>query len=365
MLLKKSLFFLLCFVTIVVLSSCSNTNSEENQVVEKESEERIIEDMAGRKVSIPTDINRIYTINEIGTIFLYTLAPEKLAGWNSKLGSEKPFIKEEFHDLPVLGRWRGPDSVNIEEILGVNPDIIINMGDVSEGYISESNEMEELFGVPVIMVDGSLTKQDEAYLFLGDLLGVKERAKVLADYSREILDRIEQKAKSIQPSEKLRVYYAAGTEGLETVPMGSINTEIIDVVGGINVAGSNLNENVRRMQVSLEHVIDWNPNMIIISSSFSENHEVYHTILSDRSWSHIDAVQNQHVYEIPYGPYDWFNGPPSVMRIMGLQWLGNLLYPNVYDIDLKKELIDFMKVFFEYEISDEEINALLERAVRQ
>ncbi len=363
MLYKRFMILLIGFVIILLFSGCSGNGSAiPTDTVGIEG--KTIKDMAGREVTTPAEINKIYTINEIGSIFLYTLAPQKLAGWNSELGSEKQFIKEEYQNLPILGRWRGPNSVNIEEILMEDPDIIINMGDVSEGYIAESDEIEKLFGIPVIMVDGSLSKQDEAYLFLGDLLGMEDRAKILANYSKKITDDVRNKANLIKDVDKVRIYYAAGTEGLETVPTGSINTEIIDYVGGVNVAESNKNVNVRRMQVSLEHVIDWDPDIIIISSSFSENHEVYHSILTHPRWSNINAVKNQEVFEIPYGPYDWFNGPPSVMRLMGLQWLGNLLYPNVYEIDLEKELVEFMDLFFEYEMKEGEIKDILERAVR-
>jgi len=180
------------------------------------------------------------------------------------------------------------------------------------------------------MVDGGLTGQDEAYQFLGNILGVEDRASKLADYSKLVVDGIEEKAKQIPDAEKRSVYYAAGLSGLETVPMGSINTEVLDFVGGINIADPGVEKDLRRMEVSLEQIIGWNPELIIISPDSSDNHEIYETILNDTAWSNIDAVQNKEVYEIPAIPYDWFNRPPSVMRLMGLQWLGDLLYPDVY-----------------------------------
>lgn len=368
--LKKITIILLTFVMIFGIVGCSsnqtatteNSNANDNQE-NAEATTRTITDMAGRTVTIPAEIDSVYSTNSIGTIFLYTLAPDKLAGWNYDLGSDKQYIKEEYYNLPVLGRWKGPDSVNIEEILKVEPDIIINMGDVNEKYIAESNQIQELFDIPVVMVDGGLTMQDEAFEFLGDILGVEDRASKLANYSKQVVEGIAEKAKQIPEDEKRNIYYAAGLNGLETVPMGSINTEVLDFVGGNNIADPGVDKDLRRMEVSLEQVIGWDPELIIISPD-GDNHEVYNTILNDKTWSDIEAVKNKEVYEIPSVPYDWFNRPPSVMRVMGLQWLGDLLYPDVYQIDLKAETKEFFNLFFDYEISDEEVNQLLERSVR-
>ena len=365
MYIKKVFIFLLVIVMVFGIIGCTVNQSEE--AIDKDigkATTRTIEDMAGRTVTIPTNVNKVYSTNSIGTIFLYTLAPDKIAGWNNELGSDKQYIKEEYHNLPVLGRWKGPNSLSIEEILKVQPDIIINMGDVNEKYIAESDEIQELFGIPVIMVDGSLTMQDEAYQFLGDILGVESRALELADYSKNIIEDIEVKAGLISDEEKTQVYYAAGIKGIETVPTGSINTEVLDFVGGQNIASLGSSKDVRRMEVSLEQIIGWNPELIIISPDSSDNHEAYNSILKDKAWSNIAAVQNKEVYEIPYGPYDWFNRPPSVMRLMGLQWLGNLLYPDIYQIDLETETKNFFDLFFDHQLSDNDVKQILERSVR-
>lgn len=366
---RKSIFLFVLLITFsLILSGCnSNGNGTEDKTTKTDDSPKTttVTDMAGREVTVPTNIEKVYSVNSIGSIFVYTIKPDSLAGWNSELGSEKQYIKEKYQNLPVLGTYKGPNSINIEELLTTNPDIIINMGDVDPKYIEESDELQELTGIPVIMVDGSLDKQDEAYKLLGELLGEKERGKTLAQYSNEVLDGIKEKAQSIPEDEKTRVYYAAGAKGLETSPLGSINTEVLDLVGGLNAAYTGIDKNLRRIDVSLEQVIDWNPEVIIISTDSSDQHSVYNMMLSDGSWSHIDAVKNQQVYEIPYAPYDWFNRPPSVMRLMGMKWLGNLLYPEVYQLDIVADAKEFFQLFFDYELTDEEVNKLLERSVGQ
>ena len=362
--LKKLSILLLTLIIAGSFMGCSTSQPEQTNN-DKQDLTRTITDMAGRTVTIPTELNKIYATGSIGTLFVYTLAPEKIAGWNSQLGSDKQYIKPEYYDLPVLGRWKGTNSTNIEEILKVKPDIIINMGDINEQYIIESDEIAELLNIPVIMVDGTLTKQAESYEFLGNILEKEDRAKDLADYSREVIKDIKEKSQLIQDNEKVEVYYGAGLTGLETMPRASINTEVLDLVAGVNVADSGTNKDLRRMEISLEQLISWNPELIVLSSNSSNNPELYNNILNDASWANIDAVKNKKVYEIPYGPYDWFNQPPTLLRIMGMQWLGDLLYPEVYQIDIEQETKQFFDLFFDYQITDENIDQLLGKSIRK
>lgn len=365
---KKILALLILFVmsALLLFSGCSGKQEDADEKADGKNEAGgtvTVTDMAGREVEVPEKIEKVYSVNSIGTIFLYTLKPCVLAGWNSELGTEKQYIKEEFHSLPVLGTYKGPNSINMEELLATAPDLIINMGDISDKYISESDELQELTGIPVVMIDGSLDKQAEAYKLLGKLLDAEKRAERLAEYSQDVLEEIKEKAAAIPEEKKVTVYYAAGAKGLETSPRGSINTEVLDLVGGLNVADTGIDKNMRRIDVTLEQVINWNPQVIMIATDGSENHSVYETILNENAWSHIDAVKNRQVYEIPYGPLDWFNRPPSVLRLMGMKWLGNLLYPDVYQLDINEEAKEFFQLFFDHSLTDKEINQLLERSV--
>ncbi|NLW07967.1 MAG: ABC transporter substrate-binding protein, partial [Clostridia bacterium] len=49
-------------------------------------------------------------------------------------------------------------------------------------------------------------------------------------------------------------------------------------------------------------------------------------------------------------------------RILGIKWLGNLLYPEIYGYDMTKETREFYKLFYHYDLSDEELTSLLKDA---
>ena len=63
----------------------------------------------------------------------------------------------------------------------------------------------------------------------------------------------------------------------------------------------------------------------------------YDEIFDDPMWQTVSAVQTGRVYEVPGEPYPWLGRPPSVQRVLGLKWLGNLLYPELFDDDMIEE----------------------------
>lgn len=350
---KRKIFLLI--IVLLLAAGCS----KKVQVTETGS--RTLVDMAGRSVEIPAKVEKVYATGTLGTIMLHTLAPEKIAGLNSEMSEiELKYLGDTNKETPILGSWKGTQySGNIEELLMVKPDVIVNVGDVSEAYISDSEEIEKQTGIPVLMVDGSIDKTKEAYTFLGEILDKKDRAKELSDYFSQTIVGVKEVVESIPEEERIRVYYAEGPKGLETELRGTINSEIIEIAGGINVAGDNWKSESRRVQVSLEQIILENPDIIIISTDGDNNHQVYEEIRKDATWGVIKATKEGKVYEIPGIPYDWINRPPSVNRIIGIKWLANLLYPDKYQIDIKQEIKEFFKIYYSYEITDEEIEEVL------
>lgn len=355
---KKNLCVLV--LVMVLLSGCS-------QPKEVHDGTRSIVDMAGRTVEIPKEIKTVYSTGPIGTVFLYTLAPEKLAGWNHDLREvEKAYINENYHDLPALGTWRGVKyDGNVEELLKVKPDLIINMGDVDEKYIADTDAIQEQLGIPVLMVDGQIQNSPASYRFLGDILEVKDRAEALAKYCDETMTDVIGKLDAISEDKRTPLYYAEGIKGLETQAKGSLNSEILQLAGAENVADPGLEKNVRRMEISFEQLLNWDPEVIILSTDGDQKGELYNTITGKGICESLTAVKNQQVYEIPNAPYDWINRPPSVNRIIGIRWLANLLYPDVYKVDIKEEVKEFFHLFYQYDLSPSEIDNILHRSLRK
>ncbi|KLU59092.1 iron-dicitrate transporter substrate-binding subunit [Peptococcaceae bacterium CEB3] len=353
---RKSFIVVMALVLVLSLAGCGGQKeSAQNQ---GQTGWRTITDMAGRKVRVPDQIHKVFGTSPVATIMLYTLVPNELVGWNYNLRPlEKKYILAKYQALPNLGGWYAKNTGNTEELLKIHPDVLISEGTITETDISLANRIQNQLRIPVVMVVAPLTGMDKAYKFLGNLLGVQGRAKTLGDYCRTTVQEIKEKAQTIPQDKRVSVYYAEGSSGLQTDPAGSSHTETLALVGGINVARVTAKGGAGMSAVSLEQVLKWNPDVIL-----SWNHEqgsYYPGILTDPAWHSLKAVQTKRVYEIPDAPFNWFDRPPSVNRLIGLKWLGNLLYPQVYRYNMVAEAQSFYRNFYHYNLSDAEARALL------
>lgn len=355
------MFALLSLFLMGCGSSSSQKDKRENIQAAQQTAERTITDHAGRTVKVPAKVDKVYFTSILGQIMVYTLAPEKMAGWTVQLSDEmKKYIPPQYHGLPYLGGQQMNAKLNVEEIAKVKPDVIFSVGSTDETAKSEADKLQQQLNIPVVVVDGDLRNTAKAYALLGEILGVEERAKKLADYCSQTLKDVAEKTKAIPKEKRVRVYYAEGPEGLATEPKGSSHALLLDLVNAENVAQVPQKGAAGMSSVSLEQVLKWNPDVILAWSS--ERGGAYDKILTRPDWQRIKAVKDKRVYAIPAYPFNWFDRPPSVNRILGLKWLAALLYPDVYKVDIVKETKEFYKLFYHVDLSDKDVKELLKNA---
>ncbi len=362
------LFWLLLLVALsLTLPGCGSEQAKP-PLAPTNPGDRIVADMAGRNVVLPATIKKVYAVSPVETVLLYTLAPDLQAGWSYHMaGKENLFILPEYRNLPVLGAWTSfSGTASVEEILKIRPDLILMAKAIGPAAHTLADEIQQLTKIPVFIVDGTLTGMEQAYLYAGRALGREERAARLSAYCRETIAMIGDKKPLLTSRKPVTVYYAEGAKGLETEPSGSWHAEIIEFVGGVNVAGVNLPKGgtLGRSPVSLEQVLLWNPEVILISYFHDSEKSSFAQIMGAADWRDIRAVQDRRVYEIPHYPFNWFDRPPSVNRLIGIRWLANLLYPDVYPLDLRAEVKKFYALFYHYQLTEEETDQLLRRSQR-
>src|SRR5262249_20624772 len=92
------------------------------------ADKRTVTDSALRRAEVPTRIDRVYAAGAPATVLLYTLAPDKMLGWNRPLGAyERAFVPARYADLPTLGRLTGRgNTANVETVLNTKPDVIVD-----------------------------------------------------------------------------------------------------------------------------------------------------------------------------------------------------------------------------------------------
>lgn len=328
-----------------------------------------VTDMAGRVVELPDHIKQVYSTGQPGVVMLYTLCPDKLMGWDLKLSKEEAdYINAKYLSLPVLGLMQGSNNTaNKEEIIRRRPDIILLMTEIDDSAVSTADEIQDTMGIPVVIADYSLKNLPSAYEFLGELLHEKERAEQLSEYCSNTLKEVEGLEAEIKPEDRVTVYYAQGSNGLQTAPGGSSHSEVIDLVGGDNVVELKA-EADGRLTINMEQLLLYNPEVIIASYSMGHaaKSEGIDAIINNgfQEWKLLEAVKQNRTFNTPCYPFNWLDMPPSVNRIIGIKWLGSLLYPDYYQYDIREEVKKYYSLFYQKELSEEELNRLLEGSVR-
>lgn len=318
---------------------------------------RTVTDSAGRAVEAPAEINNVFAAGPPAAIFLYVLKPEAMTGWPRALKpGERPFIAAPYRGLPETGRLTGRGGeANLERVLEIAPDLIFDFGSVRDTYIDLADRTQAQTDIPYVLIDGRFENTAEALRLMGDILGVPERGERLARDVEETFTRIDQIVAEVPEEERPRVYLARGPNGLETGTRGSINTEIIERAGGINVADAP--GRGRIVQASIEQVIVANPDTIV-----TWDPTFYKNVWDNPLWQGIEAVKRGRVYLAPSAPFGWIDRPPSINRMMGLKWMAETLYPDRWEGDLAKEVRDFYKLYYHIDLSDEKLDTLLEWA---
>jgi iron complex transport system substrate-binding protein len=256
--------------------------------------------------------------------------------------------------LPVIGRLTGRgNTANLETVIAAKPDLIVDFGTISNTFISLADRTQSQTGIPYVLIDGRFAQTMQALALLGPLLGVSERTQLLAAKIQAVFDRVDSTVRAVPDHERPRVYLARRANGLETSYRGSLNTEIIERAGGINVVDTGQLQG-GLVNVSLEQVLAWNPDTIVtMDANFADQ------AMSNATWQDVDAIGKKRVFLSPRLPYGWIDEPPSINRTLGLIWLARVFFPARFPGDMRSETREFYKLFYQVDLSDAELDRLL------
>ncbi len=317
---------------------------------------RTLTDISGKKVIVPDRIRSAWGASPPATYLLYSIDPSVIAGLSTPLREwEKTHMRKEMQKLPVLGGWYGQGNVpSMEMVLKVKPELIV-VPSLSTAMDLRMAQGLQNVPIPAIRVNvAKLSNYPDAFLTLGEALGRRARGRELSEYARKTLADAAEVVKKIPDGKKMQVYYAEGVDGLSTECHVSMHTELIELAGGRNVHRCS-NRTVYGMEkVSLEQVLMYDPDVILVFER-----DFFKSVFTDARWRQIKAVKNGRVYLIPRQPFNWFDRPPSFMRLLGIKWLLNLLHPDMYHVDIVTETQRFFSLFLDVRLDRKEASKLI------
>ena len=350
---KRLLALLLVLVMSVSLFACGQKQQKDKTDDGTQTETtRVFTDSCGREVTVPADIQKIAVSGPLAQMVVFAIAPDKMVGvanaWDE---SAKAYFDAKYLELPLLGQlYGGKGELNLETLLAAAPDVVIDVGEPKDSMAEDLDALQEQTGIPFVHIDAYLASMDDTYAMLGDLLAMPNEAQGLADYCRYAYDKVKAIADSV---EKVDLLYVTGEEGLNVIARGSYHAEVIDMLCSNLAVVDEPSSKGTGNEVDMEQILNWNPAAVIFAPG-----SIYSTVADNENWQTIPAIKDGRYYEVPMGPYNWMGFPPSVQRILGMQWMAKVLYPDAADYDMYETTQTYFQLFYHCDLTAEQYAAL-------
>lgn len=314
------------------------------------------EDDAGRVVDVPADISRIAPAGQMAQIMLLAIAPERLVGIASPWTDAAKQYLGDAYALPVIGQLYGSRDLNLEELATLDPQIIIDIGEVKDSIVQDMDDLQEQVGIPTVHVDAYLDTFGDCFRTLGALLGLQDRGELLGAYCDAVYAQTQALMDEVGEN-RVDLLYLLGEDGLSVIARDSYHGELLAMMADNVAVVEDPSSKGTGNQVDMEQLLLWNPSTIVFAPG-----SAYAAASEDALWQEMDAVANGRYVEVPMGPYNWIGFPPSVQRYLGMLWLPSVLYPDYVDYDLYEQVAEYFSLFYHHDLTEAEFEALTENA---
>lgn len=310
---------------------------------------RQVIDDAGHRVTVPDNVERIAE----GWFAHQSLLMILGAGDNVVATVNRPDSRPwMFQVNPKLNQAllsRGPHFTS-EALLGRRAQVV---------FVSQGNGDAEAYrqaGLPVMeMRFTDYPSLKRAVDTTAQVIGTpqaRQRAAEYNQYLQHIIDSVAERNASLNNSKRPRVLHIQSLTPLKVDGSNTLIDTWITLAGGINAA-SEISGNMQ--EVSPEKILAWQPDMIILGPGCGE--------LTQSAWgalfATLKAVENHQVWHNPAGVFPWDRyGSESALQI---QWAAKRIHPQRFaEVDMVAMTRDFYRRFFDYSLSHEEAERILQ-----
>ncbi|MED3553958.1 ABC transporter substrate-binding protein [Cytobacillus praedii] len=329
----------------------------------KEKIQRTIVDHFGNEVQLPEKIEKIaivqllplpsvYAVYNGGDISsLVGMPPSSLnAAENSIL---KKFVPEI---VDVTSDFIKDNKVNIEELLNLNPDVVLYSGAGNTDIFKEAGLTAVGF-IPGFEGPNTIEDVGNWIQLLEDVFQQDSKTTGIVEYGRDLEKLVAERVNNLPDKErkKIMIINSYNETALAVAGKGTFGEYWTNAIGAINVA-----MDASGNTINMEQVYEWAPDKIFISTLTDVMpHNLYeNTAPTGHNWSSVAAVKNKEVYKYPLGIHRWY--PTSTDAPLSLLWLAKNTYPELFeDIDLNTTIKEYYKEFYNMNLTDEDVDWIL------
>ena len=374
---KKFLSLFLVFTMIGgILGGCSkkdapeknagakNVSSEEKVARKDEAGSHIVTDHAGHEVEVPNKIEKI-VIDQVPILSTYMAYNEGKAPYIvGYAGSLKQVIsgtvlKDMAPELlDATNTVQGQSDLNVEEIMKLKPDVIFYNAKNQDRYEKLSKTGVPCIGFVTMGADtpaDPINRYGEWLKLLEDVFGEKGKMDDFLKAGDEIVKDVEERIAKVsdekRPSGMILWKYQEGTPIV--AGKGTFGDFWLKRLRVKNVA----EEAKGYSKVNVEQIYAWNPDVFYLDGPGLLNiktEDVYNNSVEGFDFSNLKSVKDKRVYNSKLGMWNWLTPNPDAPLV--LAWLASETYPDAFkDYDLKKVIKDYYQKWYNYELSDEQI----------
>lgn len=308
---------------------------------------RTVTDMAGRRVALPARIERLVTLGSLPVInsFVFTMGEGRRIV-NGLADFARPHWKYQTVFAPQLAgqpTMQQPNrEPNLEALLQAKPDLVLTMH-------RESLDRITALGIPVVFLAWREPEDVKACMsLLGDVFGKPEVGQRYVRWFDATLARVQEGLRGVTPEQRPRVLYLQP----ETLTQPRLIAEWwIPAGGGISVSDDGRKTESRSF--SLEQVLLWNPDMLILSSA-----EALQRVRQDRAFAPLKAVKSGQLHLVPVGAHTWSNR--TAEQPLTVLWAAKTFHPARFAaLNLAAETRQFYRDYFGHSINEADLAEIL------
>ncbi len=326
-------------------------------------------DHAGNHVEVPDNIERV-VIDQIPILSTYMAYFEGSAPYMvGYCGSFKDTISETVlkNIAPELLESQetvyAQSDLNIEEIIKLEPDVILyNAGNAEHAEILKASGIPAI-GFATVGADtpaDPLERYEEWLKLLENIFGEQDKMDEFLQRGDEIVAEVKERIAAVPEEQRptAMILYQLSDGVPQVAGQGVFGYYWLEHLGVQNVA----EETQGFAQVSFEQIYAWDPEIMFLNGPGLMDltvRDIMDNTVEGADFSTIQAVKNGRVYDTTLGMWNWFTPNPDAPLV--LAWLACNTYPEAFaDYPLEDTIREYYREFYGYEITDEELEGMLQ-----
>ena len=366
---KRILCLILAALMVLGMVACGAAPAQQEQAAATEAQINTVVDLMGREIKVPEQVDKIAAIAGPTYEMVFMLgSADQIAMVKSGHTDSYPLANLTNPRLEsMIGLAANPSSsVNIEDYLKHDIDLVVyydneielkkfDAVDMAAVVVSKNTGLiESLEQAKSLTIDEFIAKLTQPLDILSTALNTEEaRAEYEAwsSYCDEKLRMVYERTKDI-PMEERKTVYWGNTWGEEIRSTYALKNRWFEVyLAGGQLIGPEENSNFP--EVTAEQLYSWDPDVILVDNHGGLPGLVMESMYREGGkWSTLSAVQNKELHRSPAGVFFLDKGTTTTLLVL---WMATFLQPELFsDIDMVEEVKYYYSEFYEYELTDEQ-----------